>query len=385
MADESKGGENDFIWALVAVFIILGILLAAAAWFPYYPEGVPEEERVIHSFDAGLLGYTENYVSRVQNYGDFGVGIPQDELLKSAPRMEISSGSFFGMFGRSVEEFDIIVPDYVIEWIKGGVITFTVEETNEYGNLMITWNGAELYNGKAYEGEHEIEISPSQMKNDNVLEVKAAGPGLMFWAATVYNIKDFEVNARYGPAKFLDFAVSQDELETLDKFELLWYTASRRGNLSVKVNGEELYVGYPERDMRITFTDADLGTVSIRPGNNRLTFAAINGTFELDDVIINTHVSRSQRVVREKFELTDPEAEKLKNKGAVLKIYVNKVDKSGRITVKLNEREAGTKECMEGWNAIPLSTDMLGPGSNWIEVASSGAFDTGEAKLEVAV
>ncbi len=376
---EEKGGNNDFLWALLVVFIILGALMAASIWFPYYPEGMPEEDRVIHTFSAGVLGYTQNYVSRVQDYGDFGVGVPQDEEMMSAPRMEISAG----VFGGQGETFTVTVPDYVEEWLKGGTITFTVDESNEYGNLIVRWNGAEVYKGKP-RGEREIELLPSQVKKDNTLEIVAEGPGLMFWAATVYEIKDLVVNARYGPAKFLDFEVSQDELQTLDHFELAWYTVSRRGNLSVSINGEEIYMGYPDRDMSLTFTDNTLKSSIIKPGNNRIMLSAINGSFELSDVIANTYVSRAQRVIKERVDISDEQLKMLQARGGVLRLYVKSVEREGRITLSINEQTAGSGEGQAGWNALKLNTDLLIAGANWLEISSTGGFDISEAKVEVS-
>ncbi|MFH0956381.1 MAG: hypothetical protein V1813_00805, partial [Candidatus Aenigmatarchaeota archaeon] len=258
---EGKDGNNDFLWILLAVFVVLGLLLAASALYPYYPSGAPETERLLHTFGAGTLGYTQNYVSRVQEFGSFGVGVPQDEVLKSAPMMEVTAG----LLGGEREDLDITAPDYAVEWVKGGTMTFRVTDTNQYGDLVVKWNGDEVYRGRASAGDYEIELLPSQVKGQNTLEVYADGPGLMFWATTVYQIKDFEAKATYGPAKFIDFAVSQDELETLDHFELAWYTQSRRGNLSVAINGEEIYNAYPERDVSISFTDSSLGSTMIRP------------------------------------------------------------------------------------------------------------------------
>ncbi len=371
---------DDFLVALIVVFVLLGLLMIASVYFPYYPEGVPDEIRVLHSFTAGTVGYTENYVSRIQEFGDFGVGVPQDYELKSAPRMEINAG----LFGGQSEEFDIIVPDYVLEWVKGGLITFRVTDANKYNNLVITWNGAKVYDEKAYEGEHEIELHPSDIKGENTLEIKALGPGLAFWAATAYSISDFDVSASYGPAKFLDFTVSQDELETLDTFELLWYTAQRRGELGVEVNGEEIYRDVPERDGRILFTDGDLADVVIMPGNNRLIFKAYNGSFELYDVILNTHVSMSKKVVRERFDLDEQQVSKLKESGLLLKLYIDSVDKPGTITFRINDESVGSTPGKGGWNNVRLGTGPLESGSNWLEISSNGAFETGKASLEIA-
>jgi len=372
---------DDFLVALVAVFVILGVLMLASVYFPYYPEGVPESERLIHSFtSAGSVGFTQNYVSRSQDFGSFSVGVPTDYELKKAPAMEITAG----LFGGESETFDITVPDFVVDWLKGGEITFTVAESNKLNNLVILWNGAEIYSEKAYDGEHTVEIPVSKIKKQNTLEVKTYGPGLMFWAATVYKLKDFRLVAKYGPAKFLDFVVSQDELETLDTFELTWYTASRRGKLGIEVNGEEIFRDIPERDGVLAFKDTDLKEAEIVPGNNRLVFKAYNGSFRLDDVVLNTHVSMAQKALRERVDLDDSQLSSLKARGAVLKLYIDNIDKPGIINIRINDRDAGSANAKAGWNQITLNTNYFEPGSNWIEIGSKGAFEVTEASIEMS-
>ncbi len=371
---------DDFLVALIAVFVILGVLMAASVYVPYYPEGTEEEMNTVHTFSpATTIGYTENYVSRVQEFGSMKVGVPEAYELKTLPKMEITAG----LFGGTSEEFEISVPDYVADWVKGGTITFTVTDTNKYNNLVIEWNGAKIYDDKAYEGDHEVTILPEQIKEQNTLEVRALGPGLAFWAATAYSLREFTVNAEYGPAKFMDFDVSDDELEALDMFELLWYTAKSRGELAVEVNGEELYRAEPERDAKITFMDTDLEEVTIRPGKNRLIFKAYDGSFELDDVILNTHVSMAQKVLREKFELTDEQLEALGD-NIVLKLRIGSVDKSGTINTKLNDVRSGSGTGKAGLVSIPMSTSSLTSGGNWLEISSLGAFEITDASIEVA-
>ena len=142
-------------------------------------------------------------------------------------------------------------------------------------------------------------------------------------------------------------------------------------------------MGVPEREMSIDFTEKDLQGASIRPGNNRITFSPVDGSvFQLEDVLLNTHVSTSKKVVRERFDLTEPQVEKAHANGIELKLYVEYTDKHGSFTVKLNEATAGTAQGKDGWNTIELDPSLLEDGSNWIELSSSGAFDIGEATLE---
>ena len=371
---------DTFIGSLIIIAIVLIILLAVSAFFPYYPEGVPKEVRVIHEFKAGTIGYAENYVSRLQDYGSFGVGLPQQHELKTVPKMEITAA----LFGGSSEEFSINVPSHVMEWLKGGEISFTVDETNQYGNLVVIWNGDAVHNKKTARGRYTIDLDTSQIKVDNTLQVAAQGPGMLFWAATAYNIKDFEVNADYGPAKFLDFEVSQDELESLDRFDLSWTTASSSGILIAKVNGEEIFMASPRRQESVVFTDTLLMTASIVPGKNRLSFLAVNGSSNLQDVTMRTYVSKNQRVMKERFELTGAQLERIRASGGKVRMYVESVDNAGSLTVKLNERSAGSVQARPGWNSIEFSADLMEIGTNWLEISGTGTFDVGDACVEVA-
>ena len=373
-------GFDTFLVSLVIIFIIFALLLAASSFFPYYPEGAPAGMRVLHNFTAGSVGYSADEASRSQSFGSFGVGVPQQEVLRSAPRMEITAG----LFGSSGERFSIAVPGEVFEYLKGGGITFDVADTNQYGNLVILWNGAEVFGKKAARGKYSIVLEPSQIKEQNTLDVAAQGPGLLFWAATVYDIRDFSVFAEYGPAKFAEFDVSRDELETLDRFELSWFTANRRGTLVIKVNGEDIFSRSPERTEKISFTDADLDEALINAGTNRLTFAAVNGSFELQDVTLTTFSSRNQRTVKERFSLTGTQAASLKAKGGVVKLYVESIARAGELRVKLNEQAAGAAQAKTGWNSVSFDGSLAQEGTNWIELGGTGSFDVGDVSVEIA-
>jgi hypothetical protein len=372
---------DTFVGSLIIITIVIIVLLVVSAYFPYYPEGLPPEIRVIHEFSAGTIGFSDNYVSRTQDFGAFGVGLPQKESLKTVPMMEITAG----LFGSTSEEFSIEVPEYVIEWLKGGEISFDIDDTNSYGNLVVTWNGAVVYEKKGGAGSRTVTLSTSQIKQDNTVQIAAQGPGMMFWAATAYTLKDFEVSAEYGPAKFLDFSVSQDELESLDRFELSWFTASRRGTLLVKVNGDQIYSGTSERMESVEFTDTSLSSASIVPGKSRLAFMALNdGSFELQDVIMRTYVSKNQRTIREKFDLNGAQLNSLVANGGVVKMYVENVESSGDLRIKLNEQSAGSVSAKAGWNSVPFEADLLEVGSNWLEIGGTGTFDVGDVTVELA-
>jgi hypothetical protein len=382
---EGEKRIDTFVGSLIIIAIILIALLAASYYYPYYPSTGPgggpgTGGNVVYSFTAGTIGFSENYVSRTQNLGSFGVGVSQKELLRSAPKLEITAG----LFGSSSEKFDITIPDNVLEFVKGGEITFTVDDTNQYGNLIMKWNGAEVLSKRPGKGKQNVTLDASQMKAENSLEIAAQGPGLLFWAATVYELSDFKVSAEYGPAKFADFTVSQDELESLNRFELGWVTASKKGMLLVNVNGDQVYNGTPDRQQKVEFTESALQTASIGAGTNRLTFIAINGSFELQDVSLKTYVSKNQRTMKERFDVSKTQLDFLKARGGVVRVYVKSVDKSGELRIKLNEASAGSVQAKAGWNNIGFNGNLAVSGTNWLELGGTGTFDVSDVSVEVA-
>jgi len=372
---------DTFDGSVIAIFIILALLLIASVYFPYYPPGsIPESERVIHKFTAGTVGFSQDSVSRTVDFGSFGVGLPQQEPLKTAPKMEITAS----LFGSTSEKFTVSVPQNVLEFIKGGQVSFDVADTNRYGNLIVRWNGAEVYAQKAENGKHAVTLDASQIKAENTAEFLAQGPGLLFWASTVYSLRDIRVSADYGPAKFLDFEVSQDELESLARFELGWFTASRKGNLVIKVNGEQMFSRLPERQDKLEFGVADLKEAAINPGVNRFTLIAQNGSFELQGVTLRTFVSKNQRVIKERFDVSEAQMKLLRAKGGVINAYVKAVGKAGELRAKLNEETAGSVQAKAGQNNIGFSAGQVHSGANWLEVSGTGTFDVGEVSVELA-
>ena len=79
-----------------------------------------------------------------------------------------------GLFSSTTESFTISVPDHVLEWIKDAEINFDIVTTNALGNLIISWNGAELFNAKSSPGDHTVKIKKSSKQAKDKIE-KAGG------------------------------------------------------------------------------------------------------------------------------------------------------------------------------------------------------------------
>jgi hypothetical protein len=111
---------------------------------------------------------------------------------------------------------------------------------------------------------------------------------------------------------------------------------------------------------------------------------AVNGSFELEDVLMNTYVSSSQRTIKQRFDLTQSQVDTLKARGGAVKLYVNEIVNPGNLQIRLNEQSAGSAAARSGYNTISFSGNLAEVGTNWIEISGTGKFDVGEVSVELA-
>ena len=172
-----RGEVEEFIWVLAIALI----LLVAVGIFSFFvPYTGPLTNITIDSFSPGEVGYVEDFVSRNINLKTFTVGETQSELLKGYPQMEMATS----LFGGNTERVEIRAADYLLETARGVRITFHVYDTNNYGNLVIKWNGREIVNQALPERGHDFFIDREHVRETNTLEVSSTGPGFFFWAST---------------------------------------------------------------------------------------------------------------------------------------------------------------------------------------------------------
>ena len=169
-------GIEDFFYVLIAALILIGIFMAVSALWPYSPGGTGPggtENITVSEFSLGTVGYAEDQPVS-SGLGTFTVGETQEEVLKSVPQIEISSG----WFGGNVEEYTIQVPSHYRESMRDILLSFNVYDTNQYGNLNVKWNGKNFYNEKAPRSRVVVDIDANYIEDENTLEISADGPGL---------------------------------------------------------------------------------------------------------------------------------------------------------------------------------------------------------------
>jgi hypothetical protein len=171
-----RGEVDDFMWVLGIALILL---IAVGVFSFFVPYTGPLTNITISSFSPGQVGFVEDFAARTIDLRTFTVGEDQTESLRSWPQMELGTS----LFGGNVEGEVVEVPDYLMETARGVRLSFNVQDTNNYGNLVIKWNGFEVFSEAASERQHEVFIPREDIRGSNSIEVSATGPGLFFWAS----------------------------------------------------------------------------------------------------------------------------------------------------------------------------------------------------------
>ena len=217
------------------------------------------------------------------------------------------------------------------------------------------------------------------MKGSNTLEIYTDGPGFMFWASTVYILKNMNINLEYGPDKIIAFSMLPDEVSMFDKGQISFY-ASGTGNLKVKVNGVEIYSGAPKG---VTTVEFDYLDTPIKSGSNIITFIDRDGVYSLHDVELKIYLLHNKSVIIRKFNITE-ENYSLLEKGLVkgrIDYRVETIARPGPLTIKLNGNTLGVFNPEEGWNSAEFDVNDAQLGENDIEFSGTGGYQISEIKI----
>jgi len=365
-------GVEEFIYVLAAALIILTVLFLLFGLGPL----PPAEDVTLAEFPSfGLVGQAVDQASRASALGSFTVGITQRESLKSVPQLQVASSAF----GMEMKTYTINIPDYLLSEAERAKISFRIYNTNSYGNLIIKWNGLEFFNEKAGTTDYTIVIGPSYLEETNTLEVLCTGPGLAFWASTVYVMNNFDVDLEYGPATIIPFQLTQTELSTMNRMEL-GFSGTADSALGIEVNGNPVYNSKPSGYENIVFSPSN---VPLNVGNNMLTFSTSPGTATLSNVELSFFLTTNLVTRSRDFNMTDIQMLYLEQGTMQGKVEydIEAVSAQGSIQVMLNDRVLNAPMPQEGTNTVYFGADQAREGENTLAFSGTGQFDIGDVEV----
>jgi hypothetical protein len=367
---------DEFIILLVIAFIVLGVLMIFGTPLSELAGQTPGiGSNTLAEFTVGQVGFSESDVYRTVSFGSFALGQPQEEVLRSLKRVGVSKG----YFGEDFKTYEILANRNVLNGLKDVSITFYIENTNLLGNLIINWNSQTVLDKVANLDRYRIKIEPQFVTTSNNLMISAGPPGIAFWDANSYVLKDLEVVAEYGPEKIFYFEIYPNELEAWNLGTLKFYTTSgNNGELSIRLNGNEIFRKVnPEHLTEVELKFSDIAN-KMKLGENVLSLKS-DKPFEIDDLKLDISLSTSN-VVRER-DFTVPE-QGLPPKGHVI-FNVDSIYKPGVLRIKINNHELNVQTIRSGENTVEFDAGYLESGQNTISFSGDGSWDIGDTRIVV--
>lgn len=359
--------RDDYIFlVLVLIAVVVMVVIYAMGSLAPIP-GQVGETTSIAEFNLGTIGFVSEVPAKTFTIGSLTIGEPQEENLKSAPRVDITA-SWFGSEGK---RYIIDVPEWYFDTMEKVTLTFSVDSTNMYENLYIAWNGKLFYQDKAHPRTYKLEIEPQYVEEQNTLDIYTGAPGLMFWANTVYQLRDLSVDLVYGPAKLYSFELYSSEVGKFRK-GLLEFYGTGGGELTAKVNGIEIYSQVPRGTEEVEFTFSD---VPLNTGDNILTLTS-KGTTQLFDAALRIYLLVNEVSRQKEFNLTGQELASMQQglvKGRIT-YQVDGISREGIVRVKLNGNSLSVPAPVEGMNTVYFTHSQAREGKNTLEFSSTGSY-----------
>ncbi|MEK6909848.1 MAG: hypothetical protein AABW61_02095 [Candidatus Aenigmatarchaeota archaeon] len=217
------------------------------------------------------------------------------ETLSSKENLEVIKGGF----SESKEAFSIPVPAEKLAITTSAHLELFVVDTNKRGNLIVEFNGQELYNKKTDVGKVVIPLDKSLLNTTNIVSIRTTGPSVFqFWSKAVYRIEkaNFAINFRDISERERTFELSQNEIQNFHHFQLQArvkeYSAPLE-ELFIKVNNQIVYAAKPPI---VSFNQAIekdiLGNRLVLENQNRISFSfEKEASLNLDDVFLVVYFS----------------------------------------------------------------------------------------------
>jgi hypothetical protein len=134
--------------------------------------------------------------------------------------------------------------------LTGAYVRFIVEDTNNYGPIIVMQNGRQIFRELVGPGEVIVPLNMSDMKRSTAVSIRADNPGLFFWTENVYSIRDasLEIEYRGKVDKQFNFTLSPDEYRRFDHLQLVYNVKDSTAPLPpmrITLNGQTIYEKEP--------------------------------------------------------------------------------------------------------------------------------------------
>ena len=230
---------------------------------------------------------TITHIAKNIRLGDFSVSYSVgSETINERDNFEVSKG-YFSDYPATVVA---TMTKDKLNITTGGEIIIFVDDSNDAGNLIVQFNGQEVYNQRAPVGEVDIPIDVSMIQKSNNIVLRADVPGFRFWMSTIYKIKSasFSIDFQGIVSKDATFQLKQEDLDGFNfgklSFGIRKYNPAAMNPLTIQINGETLFDDIPT----LYSNSRTFGIeIPLQAGENTISFSVQKEAFyELTNVVL---------------------------------------------------------------------------------------------------
>lgn len=217
------------------------------------------------------------------------------ETITSKENLEVTKGTF----SESKEAFSISFPAEKLAITTSAYLELFVVDTNKKGNLIVEFNGQELYNRKTDAGKIVIPLDKSLLNTTSIVNIRTTSPSaFQFWSKAFYKIEKFNLVTSFRDIseREREFELGQNEVQSFHHFQLQArvkeYSAPLE-ELIVKVNNQIVYAAKPPLVVFNQTIDKDILGNRLALGNqNKISFSFEKEAFlNLGDVFLVVYSS----------------------------------------------------------------------------------------------
>jgi len=269
--------DEFYAFLFAGLAIILGFAILFGGEIVETDTGVGIDTGVETELTTGGNTTTSWRVIKINDGQEFKVGPRSYLLLK---KVDTRSGL---LFGDSENKLSFEIDRDLLTDLGDVTLTFRVDNTNEYGNLIIKLNGKVVFEETVISGATpKVDITPELLREENIIEVSAASSGWRIWAPTVYQLSDLKLNVELAKDQFptFTFDVKSTEAEKFMQGRIKYRVEKRIGNLTITLNDVQIYNAQPREHYIYT---QDFYANLTRIGKNYLQFRTLDGFATLSE------------------------------------------------------------------------------------------------------
>ncbi len=335
-------------------------------------------EKIIASFTVGIIGGTAEDKLGALKFSDVKVSSSAiDTTVNSEDEFLLESNFIFsGRKKFALNDFNN-ASDYLS-------IKYRMSSSVGNPSLRVIVNNI-VYDDSFSNEAKEIIISPAKLLKSNEVKFICQYHGLSFWLSQSCTVRDVLISSRVydvsSSAIEKEFEASESEQETeAVKLNFAVANADTDGELSIKINGVQLYKGAPKSGEIIEAKEG----LSLDASNTLTASSGNGGSYEIPELSLEFLSGFKEKEV--KTFTFDASSSKIDDNSTVF-LEIKRTIVPGTIGITFYPEyktyiSKGIPVGFKGWATIDVDEDIMVKEDNTIRVFSpEGRFETGAMKI----